>query len=141
MSKNDCRTAWCSTCKKFLPIVEFRKNSMRKSGVGSSCKSCERKRENSVNGKYKSYRRNAKQRGLEFSISKDEFLNLIIGECRYCGKRGEPYNGVDRVDNEKGYVAGNCVPCCEWCNKIKMNYSIEETKEHIRKMYEYMNLK
>ena len=127
--------SWCSTCKKFLPVCDFRKNSLRKSGLGSSCKSCERARENSLNGRYRSYKRNAKQRNIEFNISKEDFAKLVSDKCRYCGEYGNPYNGVDRVDNAKGYTASNCVPCCEWCNKIKMTHTMEEMVDHIKKMY------
>ena len=135
---NKSEMAWCSTCKKYLPKHEFRKNSLRKSVVGSSCRSCERIRENSAGGRYKSYKRNAKQRNIDFNISKEEFMRLIIDKCRYCGEYGNPYNGVDRVDNRKGYTVSNCVSCCEWCNKIKMSHTIEEMMDHIKKIYECM---
>lgn len=34
------------------------------------------------------------------------------------------YNGIDRMDNSKGYVDGNVLPCCSICNHAKhvMNY-------------------
>jgi hypothetical protein len=35
------------------------------------------------------------------------------------------YNGIDRVDNNKGYTIENCVPCCTAVNyaKLDMSYS------------------
>ena len=133
----EIETAWCSSCKKYLPVCNFRKNSRRKNGLSSSCRDCERIRENSESGKYKSYRRNARQRGIEFAITKEYFIKLIESRCVYCGDYGNPFNGVDRVDNNKGYAIGNCVPCCEWCNKIKMNHTRKEMIDHIVKMFIY----
>lgn len=39
------------------------------------------------------------------------------------------YNGVDRKDNAKGYVTGNCLPCCWPCNYAKgSRYTYEQFK-------------
>ena len=32
-------------------------------------------------------------------------------------------NGVDRVDNTKGYSVDNSVPCCKFCNTAKHTMS------------------
>lgn len=29
------------------------------------------------------------------------------------------YQGIDRVDSDKGYVTGNVLPCCRICNCAK----------------------
>lgn len=129
---------WCSTCKRYLPISNFRKNAGRRSGYSSNCKLCERKWENTESGKYKSYRRNAKQRGLEFNLTKEEFVELIKSDCKYCGEKANPFNGIDRVDNNEGYIISNCVPCCEWCNKIKMSHSESDMIAHVEKMYKHL---
>lgn len=42
---------------------------------------------------------------------------------RRMGGYGEFVNGIDRVDNSLGYVADNCVPCCEACNRAKLQMS------------------
>ncbi len=64
---------------------------------------------------------------------------MIFDNCYYCGaspsnvmhySNGKKiityYTGVDRVDNSKGYIPGNCVPACGFCNKAKNNQSLEE---------------
>lgn len=101
---------------------------------------------------YHIYKRNALKRNLEFSITIDEFRELIKQNCTYCGtepknikryKRSNKntlyetliYSGVDRVDNTKGYFLENCTPCCAHCNKMKAVLTIEEFKEHIIKVY------
>mgnify|MGYP001576714000 CR=1 FL=1 len=42
----------------------------------------------------------------------------------------------NRVDNSKGYVLNNCVPCCGNCNYIKRDKNHEEFLELISKIYE-----
>jgi hypothetical protein len=44
------------------------------------------------------------------------------------------YNGIDRVDNEKGYLVENCVPCCFTCNSLKKSV----TKSIIEKAYKFL---
>ena len=39
------------------------------------------------------------------------------------------YNGIDRVDNIKGYDLDNCVTCCSLCNWMKRDLTIKEFKE------------
>lgn len=89
------------------------------------------------------YQRNARTRGLIFSLSKSSFAKLIFGPCHYCGviggtttktawsvKRGElratVNNGVDRVDSSQGYTDENCVSACKICNLAKSSLSTEE---------------
>lgn len=43
----------------------------------------------------------------------------------YCGDDIEAV-GIDRVDSQKGYSKGNCVPCCEVCNEMKLDYPVAE---------------
>ena len=87
---------------------------------------------------YYAYKKSAKQRNYSFELSKEEFKEIITQPCIYCGesltqeKRAKgkngtfKYTGIDRYDNSKGYVVDNCVPCCQKCNRIKGNMSIEE---------------
>ncbi len=91
----------------------------------------------------------AKPRGLEFTLTIEEFLELIDGDCFYCdsppsnefGKNNKYltgshiYNGIDRLDNNKGYTLTNCVPCCKICNKMKSNLGYDEFFSHIKKIY------
>ena len=83
------------------------------------------------------YRRGASKHGREFSLSRDEFLDLTSSACHYCGhpphqKLSRPknsngsylYNGIDRKDNSQGYTTENSVPACRMCNyaKSRMTY-------------------
>ena len=81
------------------------------------------------------YRVSCRKKGKEFSLSREQFLLLIRQDCHYCGtppsnvwrsrrnkltlKIDLKYNGIDRVDNSRGYEIDNVVPCCRECNTIK----------------------
>ena len=77
-------------------------------------------------------RRGALSRGLAFELTHAEVLQIIKQPCHWCGDsngnkltghdlpNGRPgCNGIDRLDNAKGYIAGNVVPCCWPCNRMK----------------------
>lgn len=92
---------------------------------------------------YKDIRINAARRGYAFEISFDDFYKLATSNCYFCGD--EPAfgsynikrNGIDRLDNTKGYVAGNCVPCCGVCNVMKGTHTEVEFYEKIAKIYKH----
>jgi hypothetical protein len=94
---------------------------------------------------YSTYIRTAVYRNLDFTISEEEFFNLIASKCYYCGRgpqriakmRGKeiPYNGIDRLDNTKGYIKGNYITCCEDCNKAKRMMSEVEFQNLIKLIY------
>lgn len=77
----------------------------------------------------------------EWRLTFEEFKELIFLPCIYCkrvgvstwgktrAKRGQiaiNYNGIDRVDTERGYFPENVVTCCNNCNKGKGAHPIEE---------------
>lgn len=106
---------------------------------------------NAVDSKHKaiselinSYKFGAKQRGLSYQLTRDQFSHLIIQNCSYCGanpsntkntNRGEfNYNGIDRIDNNVGYELYNVTTCCKTCNYMKTNMSVGAFCEHIEKI-------
>lgn len=106
---------------------------------------------------YREYISNAIKRAIPFNLTFDQFNNLISQNCAYCGQ--EPYVhesmikraklnepmlkcvGVDRVDSDKFYDIDNCVPCCEECNKMKLNMTTEKFLGHINKIHDYQEQK
>lgn len=87
---------------------------------------------------YNSYKKRAANNSNfknEEMISKTEFDLIVFNDCHYCGKKGP--NGIDRNDNSKGYINGNCVPCCKHCNYVKGDLSIKDfntwTKRFVKK--------
>lgn len=83
------------------------------------------KRKNTFDYKYKKYKYGAQKRGLEFSLTKEQFEFYWKKPCYYCGSKIETI-GIDRKDNNIGYKIDNCIPCCWRCNKVKGNASYEE---------------
>jgi hypothetical protein len=78
-----------------------------------------------INKIYGDYQRSAKKRKLEFALSRERFAELIQQPCYYNqieksnNYNGYRYNGLDRIDSTKGYIEGNVVPCCKYCNRAK----------------------
>lgn len=87
------------------------------------------------------YRSRAKHNRIEFTIEESHFLSMIVSECEYCGLQGtfDRPIGVDRVDNRRGYVLGNVVPCCEKCNMLKWRVSKPRFLEWVCRVYEHQN--
>lgn len=81
---------------------------------------------NNLEYAYKEYIKNATKRNLEILITFDEFTALVTSKCYYCeySKKGET-TGIDRINNDIGYILSNCVPCCETCNRMKLYYHPE----------------
>jgi hypothetical protein len=93
------------------------------------------------------YKTNARNRKLEFSLTKEEFRTITEKSCQYCGSTPKahyvsnrkvievvPYlcNGIDRIDNTKGYVSENCVACCDLCNYMKRSMTVDDFLRHVR---------
>ena len=86
-----------------------------------------------------SYKHSAKKRSIPFMLKEDVFREFLFGNCAYCGsppsqtwkdrhrEEGDViHNGVDRIDNTKGYTPENCVSCCKTCNQAKGTMSVDE---------------
>lgn len=86
------------------------------------------------------YKSNAKVRNISWDLTDSEFLELVTKSCAYCGHTQE-YNGIDRIDSNKGYTINNCVPCCSWCNTMKLDHSLEEFLQHIANIYNFQKEK
>jgi hypothetical protein len=126
--------------------------------------------EASYRAKASNYISHAKKRNIEYTLSYDEFISLLKGNCFYCNKpplnkynarsanrinkknkvqysvnNAEGYevlyNGVDRIDNDKGYIQGNVVSCCTQCNTAKLSSSLDDFKKWIINVYNNLNLK
>lgn len=77
---------------------------------------------------YAAYRDRAARKNLEFALTKDRFDAIVAGNCYICTRAsGEEHkNGVDRVDNSRGYVDDNVQTCCGQCNAMKKECTIDE---------------
>lgn len=99
---------------------------------------------------YRNYLYGANKRGIDFTLSYEDFLNLSYGSCVYCGaahgkdcknetgSKHKLLNGIDRVDSNKGYTIDNCVSCCSKCNYMKGRLSVREFVDHIINLVNHM---
>jgi hypothetical protein len=80
-----------------------------------------------VNVKYSKYKTRANEKGIVFEFSDSDFNEKIKEQCYLCGKLPSQVhkNGLDRVDNDKGYSESNVESCCGNCNMLKINYTYD----------------
>ena len=101
------------------------------------------------------YRRRCRLKNREFALGYSEFKALVTSPCFYCGqdptaraynsrngkgrkKRVEhSANGIDRLDSAVGYVLDNCVSCCMQCNLSKLDFTVDEWLDHVRRLYSH----
>ena len=136
------------------------KEAARRNSVISRVKATEANKkpygEASFNSLYMNYHRNANKRNLIMDLTKDEFRRLTKQDCFYCGvgpnqvwlrKQTNPkhktngeyvYNGIDRMDSNKGYTIDNVVPCCFKCNEAKNSLNVKEFYSYIVKVYTFL---
>jgi hypothetical protein len=109
-------------------------------------------------------RSEAKRKGLEFTLTKEEFIALILSPCTYCGSppgkqrwfKSKCYHppviappigfpdfqsyvfvhGIDRVKSSRGYTKKNSLPCCWMCNRAKGDMLLAKFHEWISQLYE-----
>lgn len=98
---------------------------------------------------YSDYQRRSRKKGFEWSLGIKQFRELTQRACHYCGiapaqKSGGAslngayiYNGLDRLDNAKGYELSNVVPCCKRCNTAKNDMTYNEFYDWIRRLHQH----
>jgi hypothetical protein len=69
--------------------------------------------------RYMRARYGSRKRGKAWSLTFEDYRNLVIHPCYYCNKSiaNETGSGLDRIDNDGGYSMGNVNPCCADCNR------------------------
>ena len=133
---------WCPDCQAMLPHSHFPKNKSRPDGLGSYCRTHSRERQaESTNNKpgstcFSDAKSRAARRGLEFTITYDEFIAKDVDICPYLGipiewnwhetalggkhkPREDWVKSIDRIDSSKGYTNENVLICSWKANNIK----------------------
>jgi hypothetical protein len=91
---------------------------------------------------YNDYKKRAKNKELPFEFSEEAFTLKRNMCCYLCGKEtnGSHKNGIDRIDNTKGYTEENTKSCCGNCNYLKRNYEYDKFLKKIFIIYEYQKI-
>lgn len=151
-------------CKCDCGVIKDINGASLKNGVTRSC-GCLRKDINKLNLKgkpsatrlkfgqssfnklYSQYKISARKTNKPFTLLKDIFEKIVSNNCYYCGafpstrlklknSYGEyVFNGIDRVNNLKGYTEDNVVTCCKMCNYMKKAFTQEQFLNHIKEIY------
>ena len=85
--------------------------------------------------KYANARTDAISRDLEFTITREEFDYLVGLPCVYQYNGPPARTGIDRIDSSKGYVTGNCQPCCGKHNQFKSDVLTNDQMHDAVKRY------
>jgi len=140
------RAAWHVKCScgnlKIVDGVHLRKGST----ISCGCYKPNKKAvgEAAFNDLYRRYRNDAKNKNRTFTLTHTQVKEITSSRCIYCGMEPQAvtkykeayngqytYNGIDRVDNTKGYTIDNVVPCCALCNKMKGTLTSERFINHV----------
>ncbi len=75
----------------------------------------------------------------EFTLTLQEYSDIISKPCRYCNKdiSMDTGSGLDRILNEQGYIMGNVSPCCQACNARRSKSMDADTFEKQSKLNGY----
>ena len=125
----------CPSCDNWKTEDNYDKRPERPLGLKPKCKQCaeEYRALNKKNNKFTMYKSGAKKRGIDWRLSKEEFLQLWQKDCNYCGDPIETI-GVDRIDSEHCYSIYNIVPCCVTCNVMKLALKRDDFINHCKKV-------
>jgi cytochrome c5 len=107
------------------------------------------KGEGGFNAVWNEYVNGSQKRKLQFDLTREQFRDLITKNCHYCDSPPSSvklkyqastnwgkfvYNGIDRMDNSKGYTSSNSITCCSSCNIAKGTLSYYDFIEKARKI-------
>ena len=132
----------CTNCHELKPSDAFYK-SKRRNGMSYACKVCHRKKIRGYRTVVDSYnwfyrrlekmRTNARKRGLEFTLTVDDYKHIKGTEnCYYCDEPTDIIT-LDRKDNALGYTPENVVGACFYCNRLKSDMFNEDKMKIIGK--------
>ena len=106
--------------------------------------------EGAFNNLIRTLKQGAKRRNYSWDLTRDQVRELTSQPCYYCdeppsqqGARKSHaggiylFNGLDRVNNTKGYTIDNVVPCCIVCNRAKRTMTQDEFLMWISQVYKH----
>lgn len=166
----EVNTKLCVNCGTEKPLDQFGKLKSRPDGLSFYCRNCNviksqqyyrnHKEERAEYGriynekdgiklfsKYRVVKGRARARGIDFPLSREDFIEWFRTQspyCHYCNQpveerlgrdRGHNDRTIDRKDTSIGYVLGNMVFACRRCNTIKGYWFSEKEMLEIADKY------
>lgn len=136
----------CSRCNKNLSVQKhfYVRVKLGRVSIREHCKKChvtltlQTRSEKPASSIWSRYKKSAKQRDLEFGITKQDVEAAIGQPCAYCGEDSILMT-LDRVENSVGYIPDNVVPCCIRCNIMKADMPKDawlQLARHLREIRE-----
>ncbi len=151
----------CTKCQRELPLDRFSVGKHYRGGRRSWCKDCYKvyghtryvametdarerfssrtktwRNSNPIKHRLSMYKAKCKRVRMEYSIPDRLFEDLVTDNCYYCHAEPKPLNGIDRVDNSKGYLEDNVVSCCEMCNLAKRDCTRQQFESWAQRVAE-----
>lgn len=143
-------STFCSCC-----FAKYRQRAAKKREAGI-CQNCTNKVtkgrrcdecKNKMITRFYGIKARAKRSGLEFNLTKREFIEWFVSQkkvCFYCGisedklhtmGRAKSLMTIDRKNNEAGYEISNMCMACFRCNNLKSNFFTDKEWMQIAKKY------
>jgi hypothetical protein len=116
------RTKRCEKCRRLYRIAAFDPHCRKGDGLQPFCRRCDYLAKLKPHRGYRRMLDAAVRKGKVVTLTSREYMQLIAADrCHWCDGPLRHWAGywIDRVDNNEGYIATNCVPCCWPCNKFK----------------------
>jgi len=113
--------------------MESKLKSRKESLMANKRKNCDK-----ISNRHWILKNRAKRKGLPLEITMEEH-DKILGDrtCFYCDTNfsKDRGSGLNRCDSTKGYVLGNLKPCCKVCNGLMSNFTVEQLRSRLIKIY------
>lgn len=122
--------------QRYWDNVEFQRERARK----YSKSPWNRKSAQKPEARYKRLFIRANLKKFKVNLTFGEYIKIIKNPCYYCNNSilSEIGGGLDRIDNSKGYIRNNVLPCCNSCNRTRGDrFTVEEMKIMINAVLNY----
>lgn len=132
-------TKRCGHCAKnysVVPGITFNRKVSSPDGLQPWCRACDMRNKRGKHNGWTNFRR---QIGDDERLywTEEKYLSMMGDfHCATCGSDVTTWGGgywVDRVSSKRGYIEGNCRPCCWGCNRLKSNRNPESAYQEIER--------
>jgi len=120
-------------CRKCGIAITDSNVAIRRNKPVKSCSKC-----HNFGSGYSLKRAHARDKQIDFSLTRQQFVNVVHQPCAYCGNfQYSNYNTIDRINSEEGYSITNSVAACWRCNMAKGAAPLDEWIEWIAAIKSY----